>query len=167
MYITFYRTITSEFSTTDNENSITACQNDTKLEGEKYCKQKNNEMYCYGGMDTFNRIREKTTKLLLVCWPNKSLDPQKLLTSFPNLKILQIENSTLKSIIFDFPAMEHLEIVNISFTNLGHIRSSLFQNLKSLKFLDLRYNQLDTMDSPFLLPNRSRVYLNGNFFPIF
>lgn len=121
-------------------------------------------MHCNGGIDTFNRIRERTTKLLLVCWPNKSLDPQKLLTSFPNLKILQIENSTLKSIINDFPPMEHLEIVNISFTNLGHTRSTLFQKLKALKFLDLRYNQLDTMESPFLLTNTSKMYLNGNFF---
>lgn len=119
-------------------------------------------MHCYGGMDTFNRIREKTTKLLLVCWPNKSLDPQKLLKSFPNLKILQIENSTLKSIVNDFPTMEHLEIVNISFTNLGNTRSQLFQKLKSLKLLDLRHNQLYTMESPFLVTNKTKIYLNGN-----
>lgn len=121
-------------------------------------------MHCYGGMDTFNRIREKTTKLLLVCWPNKSLDPQKLLKSFPNLKILQIENSTLKSIVNDFPTMEHLEIVNISFTNLGNTRSQLFQKLKSLKLLDLRHNQLYTMESPFLVTNKTKIYLNGNIF---
>lgn len=54
--------------------------------------------------------------------------------------------------------------INISWTRLGYIRPTLFSKLPSLKFIDLRWNRLDHMDGPLILPsNFEHLYLAGTY----
>lgn len=58
-----------------------------------------------------------------------------------------------------------LQSINISWTKLGYTRPTLFKKLNSLKFLDLRWNKLDHMEGPLILPVKfENLYLAGNNF---
>lgn len=53
--------------------------------------------------------------------------------------------------------------INISWTRLGYTRPTLFQNLPALKYVDLRWNRLDHMHGPLMLPESfENLQLAGN-----
>lgn len=104
-----------------------------------------------------------TTELILCGWPKSNFDAPSILKHFPRLKVLRIEHSNLTHINNDFPELNHLESVNISWTKLGYTRPTLFKKLTALKFVDLRWNKLDHMEGPLILPYKfESLYLAGN-----
>ncbi|KAJ6649368.1 Protein singed wings 2, partial [Pseudolycoriella hygida] len=53
--------------------------------------------------------------------------------------------------------------INISWTKLGYTRPTLFKKLHALKFVDLRWNRLDHMEGPLILPPKfESLFLAGN-----
>lgn len=55
-----------------------------------------------------------------------------------------------------------IQSINISWTELQFLRSTLFQNLPNLTILDLRWNKLNQMAIALILPNKfEQLYLDG------
>lgn len=58
-------------------------------------------------------------------------------------------------------------MINISYTKLKYTRPTLFENLPSLKTVDLRGNELDHMDALYLSPTFESLYLTGTYLAAF
>lgn len=121
---------------------------------------------CFGGMSNINFSlppMEDTEELILCGWPDTNFDAPLVLQHFPNIQILRIQHSAnLTYIDNDFPELDHLESINISETRLGYTRPTLFSNLRALRTVDLRGNQLDHMEGPLLVrPKFESLYLGG------
>lgn len=125
---------------------------------------------CFGGMSNidFSLPPMVDTEELILCgWPDTNFDAPLVLRHFPNIQMLRIQHSAnLTYIDKDFPEMRHLETINISQTQLGYTRPTLFSELRALRTVDLRWNRLDRMEGPLLLaraPQFERLYLaDGN-----
>lgn len=122
---------------------------------------------CFGGMANidFNLPPMEDTEELILCgWPDTNFDAPLVLRHFPNIQILRIEHSdNLTYIDKDFPELRYLETINISETQLGYTRPTLFSELHALRAVDLRWNRLDHMEGPLLVrsPYFERLYLGG------
>ncbi|EDW01281.1 protein singed wings 2 [Drosophila grimshawi] len=124
---------------------------------------------CYGGMNNLAVLNSKLGKVfpaqqMLLCgWPKVDFNPLGELLKFPKLRSLTIEYSGFIKFALDFPDMNQLQAINISWTNLSHISARTFKRLHALQVLDLRWNQLIQLDGPLILPRSfQQLYLAGN-----
>lgn len=118
-----------------------------------YCKSSDKSYICFSKIPKLKNKTKNIEELVLCGYPNSSFDARFILKSFKKIKVLRIEHSNMTYMYNDFPEMEYLESINISWTHLEQTRPTLFENLKSLKYLDLRWNKLDHMDLPLKLPD--------------
>lgn len=132
-----------------------------------------------------------THEIIFCGWPNEKFDPS-ILRNFPKLNKLHFENGDLLHIVKDFPPLKHLKVmsvrtlycghiiywatfktyfsmknvyfqyINISYTRLSHLHSTIFKHLSTIKTIDLRRNQLDYYDDSLILPSKfQELYLSG------
>lgn len=146
------------------------------------CSLYNHTLQCYGGVSNLHLLsahRLRRTEQVIFCgWPNTTFDSS-ILKLFPKVKVLRIENSNLTYIDKDFPQLMHLQVsirlqmgrfrvmnkshawttwtysqrIKISWTNLKYAQPTVFGNLPTLKSIDLRWNKLQHMGGPFMLPS--------------
>lgn len=105
----------------------------------------------------------KKVESLYICGFSKTaFDANSILKYFVRLKYLRIAFSNFTHINNDFPVLHHLEVVNITDTELAYTRPSLFKKLSGLKILDLRHNKLDHMEGPLLISDKFQaMFLSG------
>ncbi|XP_005186576.2 protein singed wings 2 [Musca domestica] len=130
-------------------------------------KYKYGALRCFGNWKNLQSINDQKYRgrledIIFCGWPERDFNPVVDLQAFPRIKSLTIEYSRMAHII-DFPEMFHLQMINISWTNLSHIGQRTFKKIHPLRIVDLRWNKLIQLDTPLLLPRAfESLYLSGN-----
>ena len=105
------------------------------------------------------RIAEATTQLYLSDIPGLKRIPEAV-KDLPELRELVVNNSDLEEVPAFLAEMEGLEVLMLGYNQIKHLPASL---PKSLKYLDLRHNQLISIDQEvFLLEKLETLNVNNN-----
>uniref|UniRef100_T1GFI8 Uncharacterized protein n=1 Tax=Megaselia scalaris TaxID=36166 RepID=T1GFI8_MEGSC len=109
----------------------------------------NNKQHLNFILGRHRRAELENVEILLICgYPRRKMNPSTLLTGFSRINLLQIEYGNLTEFQGNFPQMNNLETVNITWTNLSELKPSIFSKVVNLKYLDLRYNSLNLFERP-------------------
>nr|XP_026492263.1 protein singed wings 2 isoform X1 [Vanessa tameamea] len=133
-----------------------------------YCEQSNEMLTCTNGVTNIwlTNIRYDISHLMLLEWPGECINMGRLQKHFPQLRSLDISNSTsLKYFKGHFDAQSKIEKISIhNSTSLWEVPATVVGNMTQLRELDLRNNTLRHMKANLLRgpPQLQTVYLGDN-----
>ncbi|XP_052747695.1 protein singed wings 2 isoform X2 [Galleria mellonella] len=132
-----------------------------------HCEPTHFKLTCRKGFadEWLNGIKHEISHLHVIEWPGKCLNVGQIQEHFPNLKSLEIINSTvLHSFKENFKATSKIENLTVhGLTSLWEIPPEIVENMKELRIIDLRGNMLRHIKAGLLRgPKLQRVYLSDN-----
>ncbi|XP_044009972.1 protein singed wings 2 [Aphidius gifuensis] len=129
-----------------------------------FIDEENNHLWCSGYYGHWKNNSTSIKSLTICNWPELSLNPEELVSNFPNIKNLIIANSNLTNFSSTFSPAKYLEKLQISETHLEIFPKDAFKSLTRLRILDLRNNSLAKIDPNELneMMMLHHIYLAGN-----
>ncbi|CAH0715625.1 unnamed protein product, partial [Brenthis ino] len=133
-----------------------------------HCERSNDNLVCTKGFTNIwlTKISHDIAHLKLFEWTGKCIDVGQLQHWFPQLRTLDIRNSSnLTSFKGHFKASSHIQRISMyGLTSLWEVPAEMVEKMVQLRVLDLRNNALRHMKINLLRepPNLEAVYLSDN-----
>ncbi|KAM3965330.1 protein singed wings 2 [Aphomia sociella] len=131
------------------------------------CEHVHYKLTCINGFtnEWVRGVKYEISHLRVLAWPGKCFNVGRLREHFPNLRNLELINSTTLHVFRGyFGATSKIENITIhGLTSLWEIPPEIIENMPELRVMDLRGNMLRHLQPGLLRPLRlEKVYLRGN-----